>query len=136
MDLAREPAFRLGGMEVRPATRELVFTAGREVLEPRVMAVLIRLAQAKGEVVTRDDLTEACWEGRVVSDDAINRVISRIRRASDLTGGKDFALETITKVGYRLVTAPAAASRRWSMRARPWRSIRSSDGARLPFHAP
>jgi TolB-like protein/DNA-binding winged helix-turn-helix (wHTH) protein len=108
MDLARERSFRLGGMEVRPATRELVFGGRREVLEPRVMAVLVRLAQAKGEVVTRDDLTEACWEGRVVSDDAINRVISRIRRASDLTAGRDFTLETITKVGYRLVTAPAA----------------------------
>jgi TolB-like protein/DNA-binding winged helix-turn-helix (wHTH) protein len=97
-------------MEVRPATRELVFDGRREVLEPRVMAVLVRLARANGEVVTRDDLTEACWEGRVVSDDAINRVISRIRRASDLTGGKDFTLETITKVGYRLVAALAGSA--------------------------
>jgi TolB-like protein/DNA-binding winged helix-turn-helix (wHTH) protein len=95
-------------MEVRPSTRELLFDGKREVLEPRVMAVLIILARAKGDVVTRDDLTEACWAGRVVSDDAINRVISRVRRASDLTGGRDFALETITKVGYRLVAQPAA----------------------------
>jgi TolB-like protein/DNA-binding winged helix-turn-helix (wHTH) protein/Tfp pilus assembly protein PilF len=111
MELAREPNFRLGGMDVRPSTREIVFATGREVLEPRVMAVLVVLARAKGEVVTRDDLTAACWEGRVVSDDAINRVISRIRRASDLTGGKDFTLDTITKVGYRLVAAerPAVA---------------------------
>ena len=110
MDLAREASFRLGGTEVRPATRELVFDDRREVLEPRVMAVLVRLARARGEVVTRDDLTEACWEGRVVSDDAINRVISRIRRAADMTGGRDFTLETITKVGYRLVSAPASAA--------------------------
>jgi len=102
MNLAREPRFRLGSLEVRPATREVVHTGGRETLEPRVMSVLVALAQANGEVVTRDDLTRACWEGRVVSDDAINRVISRIRRVSDLTGGKDFTLETITKVGYRL----------------------------------
>jgi TolB-like protein/DNA-binding winged helix-turn-helix (wHTH) protein len=110
MDLAHEPGFRLGNMKVRPATREIVFAGGREVLEPRVMAVLVRLAKARGEVVSRDELTEACWEGRVVSDDAINRVISRIRRASDLTGGKDFSLETITKVGYRLVAAGAVAA--------------------------
>ncbi len=103
MELAREPNFRLGGLEVRPSTREIVFATGREVLEPRVMAVLVVLARARGEVVTREDLTAACWQGRVVSDDAINRVISRIRRASDLAGGADFTLETITKVGYRLV---------------------------------
>ncbi|MDP3736808.1 MAG: winged helix-turn-helix domain-containing protein [Hyphomonadaceae bacterium] len=90
-------------MQVRPSTREIVFAGGREALEPRVMAVLVRLAKSNGEVVTREDLTEACWDGRVVSDDAINRVISRIRRVSELTQEKDFILETITKVGYRLV---------------------------------
>jgi TolB-like protein/DNA-binding winged helix-turn-helix (wHTH) protein len=108
MDLAREPRFRLGGVEVRPSTRELVFDGKREVLEPRVMAVLVTLARARGEVVTREDLTAACWDGRIVSDDAINRVISRIRRAADLSGGKGFSIETITKVGYRLVAGPAA----------------------------
>ncbi|HVY88111.1 MAG TPA: winged helix-turn-helix domain-containing protein [Hyphomonadaceae bacterium] len=95
---------------MRPSTREVVLAGHREVLEPRVMMVLVRLAQSRGEVVTRDDLTDACWEGRIVSDDAINRVISRIRRVADLTAAKDFTLETITKVGYRLVaqaTVPA-----------------------------
>ena len=70
-----------------------------------IALALVLLAQAGGEVVTRDDLIAACWEGRVVSDDAINRVISRVRRIAELTSGQDFALETITKVGYRLVVA-------------------------------
>ena len=109
MNLAREPSFRLGALEVRPATREIVHPGGRESVEPRVMSVLVLLAQAGGEVVTRDDLIAACWEGRVVSDDAINRVISRVRRIAELTSGQDFTLETITKVGYRLVVAGSAA---------------------------
>ncbi len=109
MNLAREPGFRLGSLEVRPSTRELIHPGGRESLEPRVMSVLIALVQAKGEVVTRDDLSAQCWEGRIVSDDAINRVLSRIRKLSELTGGRDFTLETITKVGYRLVTAEPAS---------------------------
>ncbi len=107
MNLAREPVFRLGAIEVRPATREIVHPDGRETVEPRVMSVLIHLAQAGGQVVTRDDLIAACWEGRVVSDDAINRVISRVRKLADLTGGRDFSLETITKVGYRLMLSGA-----------------------------
>lgn len=110
MNLAHEPSFTLGGMQVRPPTREVVFAGGREVLEPRVMGVLVALARAGGEVVTRDDLVAACWEGRAVSDDAINRVISRIRRVAELTGGQDFSLETITKVGYRLVVLTRAAA--------------------------
>src|SRR6185295_646734 len=105
MDLASEPKFRIGGLTIRPSTREVVFAGGRETIEPRVMEVLLVLAQARGEVVSRDRLIEACWDGRAVSEDAINRVISRIRKVSDLTGGKDFTLETIPKVGYRLQTA-------------------------------
>lgn len=110
MNLAREAGFRLGAMQVRPSTREIVFAGGRDVLEPRVMAVLVELARANGEVVTREDLTAACWDGRVVSDDAINRVISRIRKVSELTQQKDFTLETITKVGYRLVAVQQAGA--------------------------
>ena len=110
MNLAREPGFRLGNLEIRPATRELIHPGGRESLEPRVMSVLIALVQAKGEVVTRDDLSAQCWDGRIVSDDAINRVLSRIRKLSELTGGRDFTLETITKVGYRLMAVQAAGA--------------------------
>jgi len=121
MDLSSEPKLRLGRIDVSPATREVIFPGGRDVIEPRVMEVLITLARAKGEVLSRDALIEACWEGRAVSDDAINRVISRVRKVSELTHGEDFVLETIAKVGYRLVVkevspapvpvAPATAER-------------------------
>jgi DNA-binding winged helix-turn-helix (wHTH) protein len=112
MDLSSEPKLRLGRIDVSPATREVIFPGGRDVIEPRVMEVLVTLARAKGEVLSRDALIEACWEGRVVSDDAINRVISRVRKVSELTHGEDFVLETIAKVGYRLVVkevSPALA---------------------------
>jgi TolB-like protein/DNA-binding winged helix-turn-helix (wHTH) protein len=107
MDLASEPKFSLGRINVSPATREVTFPGGRDVLEPRVMEVLVTLARANGEVLSRDALIEACWDGRVVSDDAINRVISRVRKVSELTQGQDFVLETIARVGYRLVVKQA-----------------------------
>ncbi len=59
------------------------------------------LASAGGAILTRDELIAACWEGRAVSDDAISRVISRLRALGRDFGG--FRVETITKVGYRLV---------------------------------
>lgn len=108
VSLAHEPAFALGRLEIRPATREVVGPEFRDVLEPRVMQVLVALARHPGEVVSREDLTLACWEGRVVGEDAINRVVSRLRRLSERDGGRSFALETITKVGYRLVESAAA----------------------------
>ncbi|MGZ2412489.1 tetratricopeptide (TPR) repeat protein [Sphingomonas sp. F9_3S_D5_B_2] len=64
------------------------------------MEVLVALARASGQVVTRDELIDLCWAGRIVTDDAINRVVSRIRQVG---AGANFTIETITKVGYRLV---------------------------------
>lgn len=104
--LAAEKPFRLGAVTVRPAIRQLLHDDGaHETLEPRVMQVLVALAAASPNVVTRDDLTEACWGGRIVGADAINRVISRLHRAAAGIGAGSFRVETITKVGYRLVAA-------------------------------
>ncbi len=68
------------------------------------MQVLVALFRA-ATIVTRDELTERCWEGRVVGDDAINRVLSRIRHIAADIGQGSFSVETITKVGYRLHAA-------------------------------
>ncbi len=101
--LAREKPFRLGAVEVRPVTRELIGPAGRESVQPRVMQVLVALARAGGEILTRDDLTESCWEGRIVGEDALSRVMSKLRRATEGVGRDGWTLETIPKVGYRLL---------------------------------
>lgn len=102
--LAHERSFNLGRLVVHPATRAIHHPDGRrEVLEPRVMQVLVALAQAGGSTLTREDLTELCWGGRVVGEDAICRVISRLRRTARGLGSGCFDIETTVRVGYRLV---------------------------------
>lgn len=103
VELARTLAFALGPLRVVPAAREVERDGVREILEPRVMQVLVALAQACGEVVGRDELIARCWDGRVVVDNAINRVISRLRRLSATLGEGCFRIETVARVGYRLV---------------------------------
>lgn len=106
--LAQVPSFRLGAVEVDPPTRRISRGSRVEVLEPRVMQVLVALAEAGGAVLSRDELIARCWGGRIVGENAINRVISRIRQVASDLGMDCFQLETITKVGYRMVV-PAAA---------------------------
>lgn len=98
--LASEPRFRLGILDVIPALRQIAWNGERRTLEPRVMQVLVALAHAKGEIVGRDDLILRCWDGRIVGDSSINRVISLLRGLAAETGA--FEIETVTKVGYRL----------------------------------
>jgi len=111
INLAHSEDFALGVLAIRPALREVMTPDGSEVIEPRVMQVLVALHRAGGGIVTRDDLTMTCWGGRVVGDDAINRVIGRIRRLAAGDSSQSFLVETIRKVGYRLtLTAPAAVN--------------------------
>ncbi|MGK6320400.1 winged helix-turn-helix domain-containing protein [Sphingomonas sp. DT-204] len=107
VNLAREPEFTLGGAEVRPSTREIVLDGTREMVEPRVMQVLVALARRRGEVVSRDELIHLCWEGRVVGEDAINRCLAKVRRLTERMRG--ITLETVPRVGYRLSEVPTGA---------------------------
>jgi len=106
--LADVGPFRLGELRVQPATRQLFRGDSSEILEPRVMQVLVALAQANGAVISRDELIERCWGGVVVGENAIQRAISRLRQVAATLGNGCFQLETITKVGYRII-APAGA---------------------------
>ncbi|HEY2357069.1 MAG TPA: winged helix-turn-helix domain-containing protein [Phenylobacterium sp.] len=103
LDLAREPTFRLGEADVHPSTREVVAGERRELLEPRVMQVLVALARKRGDVVSREELVQSCWSGRIVGDDAINRCIGQLRRLARGFGG--FGVDTVARVGYRLTAA-------------------------------
>ncbi|TPG39671.1 hypothetical protein EAH79_13250 [Sphingomonas koreensis] len=107
INLAHSPDVVIGGVAVRPSTREIVCGDVIHVVEPRVMQVLVALARADGAILSRYDLTCSCWENRIVGEDAINRVISRLRHLAENCAGA-FRIETITKVGYRLIQNGAA----------------------------
>lgn len=109
IELAHAPAFRIGELEILPSTHEVRRGDRREIIEPRVMQVLIALARTNGAVVTRDELVEQCWKGRIIGDDAIHRVLSRLRRVAEGIADGVFKIETITRVGYRLSTQEPVA---------------------------
>ena len=105
MSLAREPAVRLGALSIDPATRRIAHDDGREeIIEPRVMQVLVALLRAEGRIVPRDELFATCWPGVMVGEDALNRVMGRLRRLASGLGAESFKIETVTKVGYRLTS--------------------------------
>lgn len=101
--LAEIAPFNLGNLFIDPPLRSASPAGSPPVtLEPRVMRVLVALAQADGGVVSRESLIDRCWDGVVVGDDAIHRVIARIRRLAESDGRSTFRVQTVTKVGYRL----------------------------------
>ena len=114
IDLEAEPPFRVGGASIDPVSREAEYAGGQERLQPQTLKVLVALTRRRNQVVTRHELVDCCWDGRIVGDDVINRCISLLRDFAERAGG--FSIETVPKTGYRLVEAEAGSkgwSRRW-----------------------
>jgi len=110
IDLAREADLRLGSALVRPSLSEVVAASQTIRLQPRVMQVLVALARADGEVVSRDELLASCWGGLAIGDDAINRCIGRLRRLSEEEASGAFTIGTLPRIGYRLSQVADRAS--------------------------
>lgn len=125
IDLADEPDFDLGGMRVRPAEISVEINGQRHELQPRVMQVLVALARGRPAVVSRDKLVELCWEGRIVGDDSVNRCILALRHLAQQMTPEPFSIETIPRVGYRLVEQrqPNASEKSGPAGWRRWLSI-------------
>ncbi len=102
-DLARIAPFGLGPLVIDPPSRRISCGTSSAMLEPRVMRVLVALGETPGRVLSRDDLIASCWDGRIVGDKAITRAISLLRQAIDELGDGAVRIETIAKVGFRIV---------------------------------
>lgn len=97
--------FRIGDVEVQPALHRLI-RGGRTLrLEPKVMAVLVALAERSGAVVSRQALQHEVWHTPHASEDLPRRAISALRKAlgDDIRAPK--YIETIPRAGYRLLPA-------------------------------
>lgn len=103
IDLAAEREFALGAMKVRPSERLVIMNGDRRELQPRVMQVLVALAKARPQVVSREMLGKLCWEGRIVTDDALNRCILVLRHLAQDFAPDAFSIQTVPRVGHRLV---------------------------------
>src|SRR3954465_8314155 len=106
INLAETPDFDLGGLRVSPARRQVSMSGQCRELEPKVAQVLIALASASPAVVSRDNLVEQCWDGRIVGADALNRCIIALRHLAKEFSPEPFAIETVPRIGYSLVAGP------------------------------
>jgi TolB-like protein/DNA-binding winged helix-turn-helix (wHTH) protein/Tfp pilus assembly protein PilF len=94
--------FRLGAWIVAPKLNSLSNNGKTIHLEPKVMQVLVCLAEA-GDVVTKEKLMGRVWAGTFVTDDVLTRSISELRKVFDDDPKSPQYIQTIPKGGYRLL---------------------------------
>lgn len=101
-DRTLRPDFQLGPMRVSPARRLVEGPAGEVHVEPLIMQVLLVLLDARGTVVTRNELFDQVWGSGAVGDDSLNRAIAKVRRIGAKAAPGLFDIETVSRTGYRL----------------------------------
>jgi DNA-binding winged helix-turn-helix (wHTH) protein/TolB-like protein len=117
-----QAGFRIGDCLIEPRQNRIVRRDGEVRLEPRVMDVLVCLAQRAGDVVSRDTLSAQVWGSVVVTDQAVTNCISELRHHLGDDRATHRVIETIPKRGYRLAApvVPAQAPEVRAPRPRRW----------------
>jgi len=86
-----------------PDRRELRRGDVAVAVEPQVFDLLEFLIHNRDRVVSRDDVLEAVWHGRIVSDATLSSRISAARSAIGDTGEEQRLIRTIARKGLRFV---------------------------------
>lgn len=100
---ALEAGFRVGDVLVEPLLQRVTRDDEPVQIEPRVMEVLVRLAEQPGRPVSKGEFLDDLWEGVYVTDDALLRCIGELRRTFGDDARNPRYIETIRKRGYRLI---------------------------------
>jgi TolB-like protein len=83
--------------------RELRRGADLVAVEPQVFDLLEFLIRRRDRVVTRDDIFEAVWKGRVVSESALAVRINAVRLAIADSGRQQRLIRTLPRKGIRFI---------------------------------
>ncbi len=102
--------FYLGDLLVQPLKGQVVGRAGSQHLPPKAVEVLLCLASASGELVTREKLLVDVWGVGHGSHEALSQAVSEIRHVLNDHRTDPVFLQTLPKRGYRLLIHPLKAS--------------------------
>lgn len=95
--------YRFGDCDLDMERFELRRAGRRETLEPRVLELLAYLVTNRDRVVTRQELVDRVWRGRVVTDAAMNSCIKAARAHIGDDGKAQILIRTVHRKGYRFV---------------------------------
>ncbi|HEY7543512.1 MAG TPA: winged helix-turn-helix domain-containing protein, partial [Blastocatellia bacterium] len=119
-------SFRILEWTVNVDTNTLASGEKTVRIEPKVMAVLVYLAEHAGEVVPKDQIIQSVWEEKFISDEVLTVSIHELRKALGDDAKNPRFIKTVPRAGYQFIApvssderkeeamaASVPASRRW-----------------------
>lgn len=102
--------YRFEAFELDTDQLELRRSGTVQKVEPQVFALLELLISNHTRVVTKDEINQRVWGGRIVSEAAVNSRVRSARRAIDDDGKQQRLIKTVHNRGFRFVGEPTTAS--------------------------
>jgi len=99
----RESDFRISEWLVQPELNRVVRGGEVSQVQPKIMGVLVCLAERPGRVVSKERLFQTVWAGTHVTEHVLSRSISDLRKILNDDSRNPRVIETIPRSGYRLI---------------------------------
>ncbi|MEZ0471600.1 winged helix-turn-helix domain-containing protein [Luteimonas salinilitoris] len=103
------PGFTAGEALIQPSLNRISIHGHVAQVEPKVMQVLVLMAERPGTVIARETFLDTVWAGTVADDYLLNRAVSELRKIFGDDAQAPRYIETIRKTGYRLIAPIAPA---------------------------
>lgn len=95
--------YRFGAYAIDADRLELTASGKPVAVQPQVFALLLLLIENRERVVSKDEIIDQVWDGRIVSDSTLNARINAARRAVGDTGDAQLVVKTFPRRGFRFV---------------------------------
>ena len=95
--------YRFGKITLDTESYELAQDGEASPIEPQVFSLLQFLIENRGRVLSKDEIIEQVWDGRIVSDAALNSAINAARRGVGDNGKDQSVIKTFPRRGFRFV---------------------------------
>lgn len=115
--------FRIGAAQVQPDRLAIILDGEEHAIEPRVMEVLIHLAENTGATHSAEAILLEVWKHKFFGDNPVHKAINALRKAFGDDPKAPRYIETIRKRGYRLIATVAFPDdyRRIPLQEHDWR---------------
>jgi transcriptional activator of cad operon len=103
--------FKLANATVDTTRGEITVAGDSKTVEPKVMAVLMLLVEANGEVVSQEDIFDAIWPNSIFSQSSVQRCIAILRKLLEDDAKRQAVIVTHPKRGYSLTPTAVKLTR-------------------------
>ncbi|CAN0479348.1 unnamed protein product, partial [Phaeothamnion confervicola] len=106
----RAPALLFGPFTLNVAEAQLTREGRPVALRPKAFELLVALARRPRELVTKDELLDAVWGRRFITEGVIKSVVGELRTALGDDPKSPQWIETVPRRGYRFAGLVETAS--------------------------